>query len=114
MRALAVRARVLAVHVQTIGAAVDLRRAHPDEIEEFVIEACLTNLPFEAEHGLDDAWMHVHEIDSSFHDVFHLHKSRRIRNNLVTPGPGTPLSQTASVIRLKSRRSTSDVSHGRD
>jgi hypothetical protein len=36
----------------------------------------------------------VHEIDSSFHDVFRLHQSRRIRNNLVT----------ASVIRLVSGR----------
>jgi hypothetical protein len=35
-----------------------------------VIEAGLTNLPFEAEHGLDDARGYVHEIDSSFHDVF--------------------------------------------
>ena len=61
------------MHVQTIGAAVDLRRAHPDEVEQSVIGARLTNLPFEAEHGLDDAWGHVHEIDSSFHDVFHLH-----------------------------------------
>ena len=85
---LADRARILAVHVQAVGAAVDLRRAHPDEVEQFVIEARLTNLPFEAEHGLHDAWVHVHEIDSSFHDVFRLHQSRRIRNNLVTPGPG--------------------------
>jgi len=47
-----------------------LRRAHPDEVEQSVIEACLTNLPFEAEHGLDNAWGNVHEINSSFHDVF--------------------------------------------
>jgi hypothetical protein len=60
-----------------------------------------TNLPFEAEHGLDDAWGHVHEIDSSFDDVFRLHKSRRIRNNPVTLAAcGTPLSQTVFVIRL--------------
>src|SRR5918995_3360087 len=84
---LAIRARVLAVHVQTIGATVDLRRAHPDEVKQSVIEARLTNLPFEAEHGLDDAWVHAHEIDSSFHDVFHLHRSRRIRSHPVTPTP---------------------------
>jgi hypothetical protein len=67
---LAVRARILAVHVQTIGAAVDLRRPHPDEVDQFAVEATLLDLPFEAEHGVDDAWGHVHEIDSSFHDVF--------------------------------------------
>jgi hypothetical protein len=61
------------VHVQTRGAAVDLRRAHPGEVEQLAIEAGLLNLPFEAEHGVDDAWGHVHEIDSSFHDVFRLH-----------------------------------------
>ena len=66
-------ARILAVHVQTIGATVDLRRPHPDEVEQFFIEACLPDLPFKAEHGLHNAWAHVHEIDSSFHDVFHLH-----------------------------------------
>src|SRR5207342_3328811 len=85
---LAVGARVLAVHVQAIGAAVDLRRAHPDEVEQSVIEACLTHLPFKAEHGLYDAWGYVHEIDSSLHDVFHLHQSRRISSNPVTPAPG--------------------------
>jgi hypothetical protein len=58
------------VHVQAVGAAVDLRCAHPDEVEQFVVEARLPNLPFEAEQGLDNAWVHVHEIDSSFHDVF--------------------------------------------
>ena len=52
---LAVRARILAVHIQTIGAAVDLRRAHPDEVEQLVVEARLLNLPFKAEHGVDDA-----------------------------------------------------------
>jgi hypothetical protein len=31
------------------------------------------NLPFKAEHGVDDARGHVHEIDSSFHDACHLH-----------------------------------------
>jgi hypothetical protein len=30
----------------------------------------VTNLPFQAAHGLDDAWGHVHEIDSSFHEFF--------------------------------------------
>ncbi len=35
-----------------------------------MIEARLANLPFKAEHGLHNAWVHVHEIDSSFHDVF--------------------------------------------
>ena len=40
------------MHVQAIGAAVDLRRAHPDEVEQLVIEAGLMNLPFKAEHGL--------------------------------------------------------------
>jgi len=47
-----------------------LRRAHPDKVEQFVIEARLTNLPFKAEHGLHNAWGDAHEIDSSFHDVF--------------------------------------------
>jgi len=28
------------------------------------------DLPFETEHGLDDAGVHAHEIDSRFHDVF--------------------------------------------
>jgi len=46
-----------------------LRRAHPDKVEQFVIEARLMNLPFEAEHGVHNAWVHVHDIDSSFHDV---------------------------------------------
>jgi hypothetical protein len=40
---------------ELVGATVDLRRAHPDEVEQSVIETRLTNLPFEAEHGLDDA-----------------------------------------------------------
>jgi hypothetical protein len=38
-----------------------------------MIEAGLANLPFEAEHGLNDAWVHVRDVDSGFHDVFHLH-----------------------------------------
>jgi len=58
------------MHVETIGTAVDLRRPHPDEIDQLVIEAGLTNLPFKAEHGVDNPGVHVHEIDSSFHDVF--------------------------------------------
>ena len=53
-----------------------------------MIEARLTHLPFKAEHGLDDTWGYVHEIDSSLHDVFHLHQSRRSTNGLVTPPPG--------------------------
>jgi hypothetical protein len=52
---LAVRERILAVHVQTIGAAVDLRRAHPDEVEELGIEARLADVTFEAEHYLENA-----------------------------------------------------------
>jgi hypothetical protein len=58
------------VHVQTVGAPIDLRRAHPDQVDQPMIEACLTNLPFETEHRLNDTWVHVHEIDPSFHDVF--------------------------------------------
>jgi hypothetical protein len=53
------RARIFAVHVETIGAAVDLRRTHPDEVQELVIEARLSNLSFKAEHGLHNAWVHV-------------------------------------------------------
>jgi hypothetical protein len=113
---LAVRARILAVHVQTVGATVDLRRAHPDEVEQSVIEAGLTNLPFEAQHGLHDAWIHVHEIDSSFHDVFHLHKSRRSRNNPVTPGPW-PAAVTGGLRRSSKEQDeckATAVSHGSD
>jgi hypothetical protein len=64
------------VHVETVGAAVDLRRPHPDEIEQLLVEPRLTDLPFEAEHGLDDARVDVHEIDSRFHDVFSLHLTK--------------------------------------
>src|SRR5262245_36874442 len=64
---LAVGARVLAVHIQTVSATIDLRRAHPNEIEQLAIEARLTNLPFQAEHGVDDAWIDVLGIDSSLH-----------------------------------------------
>src|SRR4029077_16181210 len=67
---LAIRARILAVHVQTIGATFDVLCAHPNEVEQSLIEAGLTNLPLEAEHGLHNARVHLHEIDSSLHDVF--------------------------------------------
>jgi hypothetical protein len=33
-----------------------------------VIQTRLSNLPLEAEHRLDHAGVHMHEIDSSFHD----------------------------------------------
>jgi hypothetical protein len=66
----AARAPVLAVHVQTISAAVDLRRAHPDKIEQPGIEVRVADLPFEAEHGLHNARVHVREIDSSLHCLF--------------------------------------------
>ena len=79
--ALAVRARILAVHVQTNRATVDLRRTHQDQVKQSWIQTRLTNLPCQTEHGLDNAWGHAHEVDSSFHDVFHLHLSRRIRNS---------------------------------
>jgi hypothetical protein len=102
------------VHVQAIGATVDLRRAHPDEVEQAMIQAPLTDLPLEAEHGLDDAWVHLHEIDSSLHDVFRLHSSRRIRKQSCdTRGHGTPVSQTAAFVRLESGRA-SRVDHGGD
>jgi hypothetical protein len=65
------------VHIQTIGAAVDLRGAHPDEVEQLAVEARLLNLPFKAKHRVHDARGHVPEIDSSFHDVFHLLSMRR-------------------------------------
>jgi hypothetical protein len=57
------------VHVQTVGATVNLRCAHPDEIEQLMVEPSLAHLPFKAEHRLDDAWVHVHKFDASFHDV---------------------------------------------
>jgi hypothetical protein len=51
-----------------------LRRAHADKVEQFAVEAGAANLPFKAEHGLDDAGIYVHEIDSSVHDVYPLHE----------------------------------------
>ena len=42
--------------------------------------AALPNLPFKAEHCVDDAWVHVHEINSRFHDIYRLQPSRRINN----------------------------------
>jgi hypothetical protein len=50
-----------------------LRRAHPDQVQQLSVEARLLNLPFKAEHGVDDTWVHVHEIDSSFHNFLRLH-----------------------------------------
>jgi hypothetical protein len=49
-----------------------LRRPHADQVEQFVIETGLMNLPFKAEHGAHDAWVYVLEIDSCLHDVFRL------------------------------------------
>jgi hypothetical protein len=67
-------------------------------------------VPLEAEHGLDDAWVQVHEIDSSFHDVFALHQSRRIRQGLVTP---TPWHADATHGRSSSTAQTLDEAHNR-
>jgi hypothetical protein len=107
--------RILAANVETAGATVDLRRAHPDEIQQLAVETRLLNLPFKAEHGVDDALGHVYEIDSSFHDVLTLHQSRRNRNGLVTPAPGH--AGVTHGFRHSSKRSTRNgghLSHGSD
>ena len=58
------------------------------------------NLPFEAEHGVDDSWVRVHQIDSSSHDVVYLYQPRRIRAVPVTPGPESEFSwKMASILR---------------
>jgi hypothetical protein len=57
------------VYVEAVSAAVNrLQRLRLDAVEQSSVEARLTNLPFEAEHGLDDAWSHALEIDPSFHN----------------------------------------------
>jgi hypothetical protein len=57
------------MHVQAVGAAVDLRRAHLDEVVQRAVEARLTGLTLKPEHGLHDPGEAVHEIESGCHVV---------------------------------------------
>src|SRR5690606_15125507 len=50
---LAVRSRFLGMHVETVSAAVDLRRANLDELEQAGLEAGTANDGFETGHGLN-------------------------------------------------------------
>ena len=61
------------------------------------------NLPFEAEHGMDDAWVDVHEIDSSFHDVFTSIDQDESANALVTRGTGHSAENKSRAAPMISR-----------
>jgi hypothetical protein len=72
----------------------------------------LANLPFKTQHRLNNAWVNLREIDSSFHDVC-LHQSRRSQNDGCDTGAQDPLlSQKDPVIRLRIREESDDLSHG--
>ncbi|MNC79198.1 hypothetical protein D3C75_1316120 [compost metagenome] len=45
-------ARIIGVHVDAIGAAVDLRRAQADQLEQGGFQAGLAQGHFQANHGL--------------------------------------------------------------
>ncbi len=67
-RGFAKGARVLRVHVEAVGAAVDLRRAKLDELDEGMLEAARLHLVLQRQHRLAEAGLDVAGwIDSRSH-----------------------------------------------
>src|SRR5574340_1280131 len=65
----AARARVFAMHVEAVGAAVDLRGAHLDEFHERMLKAAVFDVLLQLAHGLEGACGSFHVIKSLFHNV---------------------------------------------
>ena len=108
------RARVLAVHVEAVGAAVDLRRAHTHQIEQALLESRLPHLPLEPEHGLQSArGYRRREVDTRCHDVqlsFHFAKTGEgaviVTAGVTRQSRGIRLSQNGCLVRLDGWRAS--------
>src|SRR6185437_10931861 len=60
------RAQVFPVHIQTIGAAVDLRCSQLDQVEQRLFQATLVKILLEPYHHFVYAGGRLHEIDTWF------------------------------------------------
>jgi len=56
------------MHVEAISAAVDLRGAHSDEVEELGVESALCNVFFDGEEVLEGLLIEFSVVDARLHD----------------------------------------------
>src|SRR5262249_18665813 len=102
--ALTLGARLLRVHVDAIGAAVDLRGAHLDQKEKRAIEAARGEILFDVEQGLDRTGrgFRVVENVAAYVGSFPPHRTRELDRSLRSVaslnGP-REAPQTPSAVR---------------
>src|SRR5690606_4798313 len=60
-------AGILAVHVETVGAAVDLRSTHFDEFDQAVFQPALVDVVLQSQHRLRGAGELVEVCNTGFH-----------------------------------------------
>jgi hypothetical protein len=69
---------ILMVHIQAIGAAVYLRDAVGDKVQEPDLEARLVDKAAEGKEGFEIAFPDVREIDPLFHNIDFLRRHMEI------------------------------------
>jgi L-asparagine oxygenase len=62
-------AQVFPMHVYAVRAAIDLRHAQLDQVEQLRVEAGLTQIVFQSQHGLHSAGTDRSDFDSWLHNV---------------------------------------------
>src|SRR4029453_19121797 len=63
------RAQILPMHVQAVGASVELRRSQLGQRDERSLEPGLLDVAIERVHGLVDPWCNPGIVDTWFHDI---------------------------------------------